>query len=394
MKKLSLFLQGPFAALFFSAAIGSAWASPKDPASPLLSPSPSSVSLALKAKTPPPAPPLGAAPRILAPITALVPGLLVHGTGHFVAKQPQTARRLLAMEGLGLGMLLGGGAGIAGLGATRRFIGPLIHSAVAGAGFFTISALADLYGVLAPSRGTGSPFKQPPWIEAQLGLRYINNPAFDFRTFVAQGVDFRFRSLRLEQSAWFAIDDQNTRFRALGAYRFFGPKPSPHSPSPNAAPDGSFFDVESAFTHHRYTSNGFAVSTGEISLSGRLDLKHLGPTLQGSFGELSLGVGLEGNHYFGLPDNESELLLGRFAFGIYMGHIGYPRGETMLYYDHRHDGFAAGFPANNVGGGPLGHLGALSRVYLNPRIGLLLDAQIGSALVLGLSLLIRPGGSP
>lgn len=390
MKFEFLFLQSTFAAFLLSAA-PNAGASPNNPTSPQPAAAASS-SAALKLQPPPPS--IGTPRRILATAGSLFPGLLVHGTGHFIAQQPQTARRLLAIEGMGFGMMLAGVAGIAGLGATRRLIGPLIHTTIIGTGLFTVSALADLYGVIAPAQGTGSPFFKPPWFEAQLGFRYINNPVFRFRAFMVQGFDVRYRSLHLEQSAWFALDDQNTRFRALGGFRFFGPTPSSKTSPSSRAPDGSYFDIETAFTHHRYTSDGFAISTGELALSGRLDLRHIGPTLQGSFAEISVGAALEGNHYFALPDTESELLLGRFAFGIYLGHSGFPRGETMLYYDHRHDGFAAGFPSNNVGGGPLGHLGSLSRLYLNPHIGLLLDAQIGSALVLGMSLLIRPEGSP
>lgn len=315
----------------------------------------------------------------------------MHGTGHFVAKQPQTARRLLAMEGIGVATLIGSVGGIAGLGAARRYAAPLIHLTISGAGFFALSALSDIYGVLAPSGGTGSPFRMPPWFEAELGVRRVENPSFAFHTFAVQGADLRLGSFHLSQSAWFALDDPNSRFRVLGGYRFFGPTPSRAASS---ARDGSFFDLETALTHHRYTSHGFSVTTAEASLSGRLDLQHIGPTLQGAFAELSLGAGIEDTHYSGLGDDGGEILLGRFAFGLYMGHQGYPRGEAALYYDHRHDGFAAGLKTNNVGSGPLGHFGALSRVYLSPHFGVLVDAQMGSAAVLGVSLLIRQGGRP
>jgi hypothetical protein len=39
---------------------------------------------------------------------AIMPGLLIHGSEHFVAGDHRTARRLLATESIGLSMVLGG----------------------------------------------------------------------------------------------------------------------------------------------------------------------------------------------------------------------------------------------------------------------------------------------
>jgi hypothetical protein len=63
-----------------------------------------------------------------------------------------------------------------------------------------------------------------------------------------------------------------------------------------------------------------------------------------------------------------------------------------LYYDHRHDDFAAGQPG--LGSGALGHFGLDGRWFMDERWGLLLDAQAGSALVIGASLLMRQGSLP
>jgi hypothetical protein len=65
-----------------------------------------------------------------------------------------------------------------------------------------------------------------------------------------------------------------------------------------------------------------------------------------------------------------------------------------LYYDHRHDGFAAGLKMTGLGSGVAGHFGMEGRLYLDSQWGLLLDAQVGSAYVAGLSILFRHGGTP
>src|SRR6187402_1498764 len=47
--------------------------------------------------------------RPLAVATAVVPGLVVHGAGHYVLDEKRTARRLLLMEGVGFGLMAVGG---------------------------------------------------------------------------------------------------------------------------------------------------------------------------------------------------------------------------------------------------------------------------------------------
>ena len=49
-----------------------------------------------------------------------------------------------------------------------------------------------------------------------------------------------------------------------------------------------------------------------------------------------------------------ELLLARFGYGMYIGRRGGPRGEVSLYYDHRHDDFAAGLKTAGLVSGVAG----------------------------------------
>ncbi|HEX9296319.1 MAG TPA: hypothetical protein VF881_10800, partial [Polyangiaceae bacterium] len=77
----------------------------------------------------------------LAVAAAIVPGLVVHGSGHFVAGDPQTARRLLLLEGLGFGTLAVGFIPIVASGASRRLVGPAAALTIGGVGLFAITAL-------------------------------------------------------------------------------------------------------------------------------------------------------------------------------------------------------------------------------------------------------------
>jgi hypothetical protein len=316
--------------------------------------------------------------------------LVVHGSGHLVAGQTHTGLALLGVEGLGLALALGGIAGTAVTGATRRFVAPMVLGLVAGGALLMIPALADIYGLLAPEGGTGSPLLTLPAIETRLGLAYVYDPNFAYGLFVTPGVDLRMRSLRVSLSGYFALDDVNARTRAAIAYRFFGPGPR----GTRKTTDGSFLDVEFALTNHAYTADGFSVTTGEVNIEGRLDLVRVGPTLRGSFAELGLGVAYTAHRYAGIGTEVNDLLTPRFAFGMYLGHTGYPRGEVAAYYEHRHDGFAGGMKMRGLASGVAGHFGIGGRLYASRTWGFAVDASAGSSYVGQASLLFRYGVNP
>lgn len=353
-------------------------------------------------------PPLSTGRKALAVTASLFPGAIAHGTGHFVAGDPSTGLRLLAMEGIGFSMAAGGLAVLAATGASRRFAGPLAAVTASGVGLFLLSGLADIYGVAMPESARGSP-AGAPYVETQLGARYVYDPTFAYRAFVGPSIDLRLGSFRLNPSAWFALDDVNARLRALAAYRPLGPVPGASTPGGARSRDGSFLDVETAVTHHRYgafsagalgTLGGYEITTVEASVHGRLDAHRLAESLRGSFFELGVG-GAATIHNYQLTVEGNTLLLVRFAYGIYFGHpCGpgvasecSPSGEVKLYYDHRHDDYAAGLKVRGLGSGVPGHFGLMGSLFFTPSWGVGLDAQVGSAYIAGGSLIFRYGGS-
>ncbi len=320
-----------------------------------------------------------------------MPGLVVHGSGHFVAGDPQTARRLLLLEGLGFGTLAVGFIPIVASGASRRLVGPAAALTIGGVGLFAITALADLYGVLAPPEGTGAPSRVLPALETALGYRYVYDPVFAYRDFVVYEVDGRYGHWRVRPSAWFALDSSNSRLRALFDYRFVGPTPERSSP----ASDGSYVDLEIGFTRHAYLPDRFTTLTSELSVNARLDMQRISPPLRGSFAEMGFGWALQNYRYQvkGASNDVGELLLARFGYGIYIGWPGAARGEIMVYYDHRHDDFAAGLKIPGLGSGVAGHFGLEGRAYVSDHWGVAAEAVAGSAYVTGVSILFRHGES-
>lgn len=324
--------------------------------------------------------------RAAAIATAIFPGVIVHGTGHWVRGEPQTARRLLYMEGAGIGLILLGGIPIVLSGASRRLVGPAAALVASGVGFFGISMLADLYGVAAPEGGTGQPQRWAPFIETRLGYRYVYDPQFSYRSFLFNGIDLRWQAFRLAPATWWALDDKNARVRLLGAYRLAGPRPD------RRARDGSFADVEVGTTHHRFGSEHFRTTTVEAFVNGRLDMGRIGRTLRGSFAEMGVGWALQTFDYDlvrGDPDLDVEdLLLARHGYGVYLGGPERAAGEVFAYYDHRHDDFAAGLKLPGLGSGVAGHFGLAASAYFG-EFGLALELEAGSAYVVGLSFAMR-----
>jgi hypothetical protein len=88
------------------------------------------------------------------------------------------------------------------------------------------------------------------------------------------------------------------------------------------------------------------------------------------------------------------LLLGRIGFGITLRGLSAPGSELLLYYDHRHDDYAAGLKIRGIGSGAVGHFGLSGRWFFNESIGIAGDVQAGSAYIGGASLLFRSGTAP
>ena len=156
---------------------------------------------------------------------AVVPGILLHGSGHYAAGDRPTAWRLVRAETLGVGLLVAGLGTLALTGASDRTVEPAIWTMAAGGGLFATSWLADLYGVIAPPGGVGLPLLVLPSVEASFGTRYVGDPTLQGNTFLAPALDVRFGRWRVSPAAWFAVDGgSNNRLEAEAAFRFVGPR--------------------------------------------------------------------------------------------------------------------------------------------------------------------------
>jgi hypothetical protein len=321
------------------------------------------ASLALGAPEEPPAfDPLAAG-------AAVVPGLLVHGAGHFVAGDSTTARRLLLVQGGGfLGVLVGFVGGVVSTGASRWLTGPGVAVTIAGVGAFGGSALADLYGVLAPPGGFGSA-GPAALAEVSAGWLLVRGPQRgDFASLAA---DLRWRAWHVAPRA--EIGDGRDRERLGLGYRVLDN-------------GGSHLAVLVAGIHDGRETLGFRALTGELALDARLALADVSPALAGAYAEYGAGWAYRWVLYDGVEAMQTEdFLLARIAFGVWIGE----GGSAELFYDHRHDGFAAGLTQEGLGSGPVGHFGAALELPVAGPFGIAAEVARGGAVVARLALSYR-----
>lgn len=327
----------------------------------------------------------------LATALAVFPGAVVHGTGHFVAGRSETGRRLLIAEGVGLGMVLLGGGTLALTGAARDWVGPAAAVTIAGAGVFGMSFMADVWGVAIPGSWRASSSGRA-YSTSRIGVSHIADPQFDYRWFLTTGFERWVGPVRVSPSGWFGLDSQNERLTLAVKPRFLGATPG------RRVHDGSYLDLDLGLTRHDFPSEGFVNTTFETSVVGRLDLRHFSRDLWGSFVEAGTGWGITRTGYdirglngATIEPDYTELLLFQLGFGAYFRG---ERGEWRAYYDHRHDDYAAGLLMHGLGSGVAGHFGLdvdyfFKSRLLEDRVGVGFDAQVGSAYVLGLSMLYR-----
>lgn len=320
--------------------------------------------------------------RTRAVAAAAVPGLVLHGSGHWVMGQKRVARTLLLTEAAGLGAMGSGASILIGSGFSRKLVAPASGLVILGVGLFLVSFLADLEGTIAPP--LGEPRVVLPIVETSLGYRYVSDPVFAYRSFVATGLDLRVGKLRVSPEGWFGAGHPNERLRLAGAYRFAGP-------TTKRARDGSFVDAEVAGIHHAFPPERFSITSLELMVAGRLDLARIGSTLRGSFVDAALGYGLARHRYAvrGSPEDGNDQLLARVGYGVWIGRPTSTWAEVSAFYEHRHDGFAGGLDMPGTFSGVPGNFGARAITWLTEDLGASLEAQFGHAFVAGASVLVR-----
>lgn len=318
---------------------------------------------------------------------SLVPGILVHGAGSWVIGERDTARRLLYIELAGIGLAAGSLAGLAYTGAARAFVAPLAALGMFGVGAFGVSFLADVYNVAAPPEGWGRSPNRVSLVEASVGYTYLHQQQFRFSHLLRYSLQARGGRVLVGAAGSLAPRDAHDHTLLEAGYRFWGATPS------HEQHDGSFLEARAGLYRTRYAEEDFTTRGHQLLLTARLDSERWAPEIHGAFAEASLGYARRVSEFDMLSAKQVDaLLLGGFAFGVYHGEPERLGGWSKLYYDHRHDGYAAGLLTPGLGSGVIGHFGLEVHHYLSSRFGLSVVTELGSAWLLTTLLRVREWG--
>lgn len=316
--------------------------------------------------------------RAAAIALAIVPGILLRGTGSYVVNDKPTARRLLITAGIGGGAVLIGGLATGSTGGSPYVLLPFVPLLVAGTGVVLHTWFADIYR--AAGADTGRPRARTPW-SVELATTLTHDAYRDRALMRGAG---RFARDRFEIGAGGLVDvkgaakagDLDVIVRILGA-----------DPTGGVIADGSWLGVRATGRWRKDDDDRVSVLTAEAEVMGRLDMDRLSSTLHGSFAELTTGLGIERAKFAGAYE-AGGLLLGRFAWGWYVCE----RGEFKLFYDHRRDSLAGGIAAGRAAGF-VGSVGAATELRITGPWAVRGELEIGSAWVATLGLRFL-GGEP
>ena len=378
-------------ALAVAATILAARAAHADP-TPVDAPSPPPLDGAPPAAdAPPPSPPAADAPserpdRIVEPAprtraapsklrrfaavgAAIVPGVFVRGAGSFILGERRTAKRLLATGAVGLTVAAAGALAVGTTRANPYFVWPGVPIMLAGAGVFLPTWFGDIWVAAGGERVKGGPRGTPPW-SLELATTWLHDA---YRERALAGASARIELGRLGLGAGTLLDAQGdartgeleVRFRILGA-------PAANRP----IDEGSRLHVRAGGRLHRDDADDVTLATGELEVVLRGELRHLDPLLAGTFLELSAGLGVERATYARDTHDVDSILLGRFAWGAYLGR----RGEAMLFYDHRRDHLAGGLWTWRASGFN-GSFGAAAQLVVAGPWAVRAEVEVGSAWV-------------
>lgn len=311
------------------------------------------------------------------PVAAsVVPGILLHGAGAWVAGERQTAKRLLLIEGIGLGMAATGLAGLAVTGASRRFVAPLAVLTIGGGFGFIGSFIADVYGVSTPTARRGSPALIPR-LEASLLTSYRYDPRAATDAVLSPKLAATFGAWTFGARAQLAPSNSTSRVRGDVRYRAFT----------EAGPFHGFVDLQFAVTQLWLGEDDVATTSFELVVPMRYDLAHIGRTLRGGFAELALGGLISRVNFERVDDGTTDsALMARGTLGAYLGN---GDGEVTLYYDHRRDTLAGGLLGGGIGAGYLGFVGTSATWFPTRNVGATATLEVGSALLAGLGVAVR-----
>ncbi len=320
--------------------------------------------------------------RALAIGAALVPGLVLHGAGSWIAERPRATKRLMAVQAVGIGMLVAGGAPILATYGSPQVTFPGVPIAVTGFGLFAGSWLADIWSAAGADARAGLPRAERPW-SFDAGGAWVHDPYHGHRGFVELGGGMWWSRLEVAPRARLELDASSIEGGVDARWRFLG------APANGVLLErGHRLELRLGAFGRRDGNDDIGELWQEAAFGGRSDLSALDGALAGLFFEGEVGLGLDETRYPTAVWDVGAMLLVRNAIGVYLGR---GAGELTFSYDQRRDQLVGGLFAGRAAGF-LGHIGAELELRVGRGLALRLGAELGAVFLTTVGL--RYGGAP
>lgn len=306
---------------------------------------------------------------------AVFPGLLIHGSGHYVRGERETAKKLLSVQAAALAAVILGGVPLAVTGGSSKLVLPTVPLLIGGSAVLMGNWFADLYGTIrGPTRrpdhvgeAGGYRLATERTLSAGVHYRYVYDPQFSLRHLLGVAIGSAGRRWSIHSIAEVTGDGAEMRIVGSAERIVVGDV------------FGSWLGVRVDAAHLRQPTDGFVVSSVGGMVGGHYQFGDLAPSLAGAFMNLWLGVGADAFDYEtpGAGVDVIEAAIAEFSIGGSMAR----GGDIRVGYNHNRTDWAAGLATGGRGGGFFGSAFTEVRIPINDRVTLAPRLDIGSAWV-------------
>lgn len=299
---------------------------------------------------------------------ALVPGVLLHGAGHFAMGERRAAYRLLAMEGIGLAGIVGGFGLLIAVGGSEQPAPIYVPVIVGGLGLFGVSFLADVAGSL---QGAG-PWPDPddaPGLWLRAGYAGLFGSKHAFHHLGTLGVDWRGDRLSVEGQAALHPQGAYRAYRGVAGWTLW------------ERPDDAVTRVRlmGEVARQDFHAERMSITTVRLFSEIRWNLGGWVPTMQNAWLLGRVGAGLDVFGYADAPVSDEGLpfLVADVGMGLMAGR----RLEVELAYRHRKGELPGGMALSDGLTGFAGMLELRGRVKVAERWALVPEVKLGTGVM-------------
>ncbi|MBP7586257.1 MAG: hypothetical protein KBA61_19595 [Spirochaetes bacterium] len=325
------------------------------------------------------------APGILPGAASIFPGVLIRGSGHYVAGDKDTAWDLFCIGTASLGVLAGTALYYAHSGASSRLSWPMVPVIAASGSGFALSWLADLYGsTVGMNRSHAGPYRGGGLsVRPFLGMVIVDDVQFEYSRFLHYGLEVHYGAFSVKPMAWNALDDPNNRYLLETMIELVGVNglvKKFERPLVSASP-------LVRYGYHDFEDDGFFKRWIDLCAASRITLGSVWNSMRGAWVYYEIGYNREWVTFpviKGDPVLTTDQLLFEMGFGVDLGRLSAPFGEVYVYYNHRRDDFTGGLT-----GGFAGYVGVKTEMHVHDGISLKLGYSYGYAAVFDMQCAMR-----